>query len=72
MTRQVSLAEATYARLRRNRRADESFSKAIDRLLDAQMKDPMAFAGSLPKAPLPPGEWVARIEADRNATRLRA
>ncbi|MEK6985024.1 MAG: antitoxin VapB family protein [Candidatus Thermoplasmatota archaeon] len=66
MTRQVALAESTYARLRRSRHPGESFSKAIDRLLDGA-KDPMGFVKRLPKADLTPEEHLRMIEEDRNS-----
>lgn len=72
MTRQVSLAEATYARLKRNRRAGESFSKAIERLLDQEAKDPMGFVERVPRARISAKKWLRQIEADRDATRVPA
>ncbi len=61
MTKQVALAEATYARLRRNRRPGESFSMAIERLLD-QAKDPTRFSALLPKPTLSPEDWRDAID----------
>ena len=71
MTRQVALAERTYARLKRSRRPDESFSQAIERLLDSTRKDPWRFvSGSRSK--LDPDDWIKRIEADRDDARVPA
>lgn len=72
MTKQVALADATYERLKRHRRPDESFSEAIERLLDQQAKDPLAFPDRVPKAGLSAKEWLAQVEADRDATRVDA
>lgn len=65
MTKQVSLADRTYQRLKRNRRPNESFSAAIERLLDEASKDPMTFLAAT-RSRTDPEEWLARIEADRD------
>jgi predicted CopG family antitoxin len=72
MTRQVALADATYDRLKRRKRAGESFSQVIERLLAGEPKDPLGFVQRLPPLPMDPDEWVRRIEADRDATRTAA
>lgn len=72
MTKQVALAERTYQRLKENRRPGESFSKAIERLLDKQAKDPLSFTRGLPKPEIDPEEWLQEIEADRDASRVDA
>ena len=68
MTRQVALSEATYARLRRQRKPAESFSQAIERLIDNQVKTPLDFVEGL-APPIPPKKWLEQIEADREAER---
>lgn len=72
VTKQVALAESTYLRLRGNRRPGESFSAAIDRLLDNQPKDPMRFVEEAGKHKhvIPPHEYLAMIEAERDADLL--
>lgn len=72
MTKRVALADATYARLRRWRRPGESFSQVIERLMAAQAKEPEAFAERVPKARVRTKDWLAQVEADREATRVDA
>ena len=67
MTKKVALAETTYARLRRSRHPGESFSKAIERLLDGA-KDPMGFVDRLPKRALSQAAHLRMIEEDRDTT----
>lgn len=67
MTKQVALANVTYDRLRRRRLEGESFSQAIDRLLDGA-KDPLGFAARVPKSSIPAAERLRQIEEDRNNT----
>lgn len=64
MTKQVALADRTYQRLRAARQPDESFSDAIERLLDA-VKDPMGFLAAKPSR-VDPTAWIAAVEADRD------
>jgi len=71
MTKQVALADATYERLRRSRLPEESFSEAIERLLD-QAKDPLSFADRVPQPRVSAKERLRQIEADRDATRVDA
>jgi predicted CopG family antitoxin len=72
VTKQVALAESTYLRLRGNRRPGESFSAAIDRLLDNQPKDPMRFVEEARKHKniMSHEEALAMIEAERDADLL--
>lgn len=67
MTHQVALANPTYARLKAARRPGESFSRAIERLLD-ESKDPLSFIRSPPgKRWLSTKEHLRLIEQDRDA-----
>lgn len=66
MTKQVALADATYARLKRAKRPGESFSQAIERMLD-QVKDPLGFVDRLPPLDIDHDAWLAEVEAWRNA-----
>lgn len=71
MTHQVALADATYARLKREKQGEESFSRVIERLLANQQKDPMGFVRTRRKHP--PGELARRlkeIEDSRNEDRI--
>lgn len=72
MTKQVALADGTYDRLKRSRLPGESFSEAIERLLDQHPKDPLAFAKRVPKSPISSKDHLRQIEADRDATRMDA
>lgn len=65
MTRQVALADRTYERLKRSRHHDESFSEAIERLMDVAAKDPWSFVAA-GRSKLDPDEWIRRVEADRD------
>jgi predicted CopG family antitoxin len=71
VTKQVALADSTYARLKRSRHPGESFSDAIERLLD-RAKDPMTFADRVPRSRVGAKDRLAQIEADRDATRVDA
>lgn len=66
MTKQVALADTTYARLRAARHEGESFSDAIERLL-SNSKDPMRFL-KIGASARDPDEWIAEIEAERDET----
>lgn len=66
MTKQVALADATYAKLRAARHEGESFSDAIERLL-RNNKDPMSFLRT-PRSSADPDAWLAQIKADRDDT----
>jgi len=68
MTRQVALSETAYARLRAQRRDNESFSDAIERLIDGQARTPMDFVKGL-RPPIDPKVWLAQVEEDREAAR---
>lgn len=71
MTKQVSLSDRAYARLRRCRLEGESFSAAVERLIEAQARDPLRFGERVAALhwSTPPDELVAQIEAEREATR---
>ncbi len=69
VTHQVALANPTYARLRAARRAGESFSQAIERLLDGT-KDPMSFVRDPPKSRIPAEERLRLIKEERDADRV--
>jgi predicted CopG family antitoxin len=69
VTKQVAFANTTYKRLRRERRPGESFSQAVDRLLDSRPKDPKAFLKGL-RPPVDPKKWLAEVEASRDADRM--
>lgn len=66
MTKQVALADATYARLKAAKHPGESFSETIERLLRAN-KDPLGFLGS-PRSRRNAKEWIAELEEERNET----
>ena len=70
MTRQVALADKTYARLRSARRDDESFSETIERLLDSA-KDPLSFLDGV-KSKTDPDVWLDSIRADRDDSTVDA
>jgi predicted CopG family antitoxin len=65
MTKQVALADATYARLKARKQAGESFSQVIERLMHAK-KDPMAFVGHRHKPLYPAAARLRMIEEDRD------
>lgn len=67
MTRQVSLSEDAYRRLREEKREAESFSKTILRLLRAAKgKDPFVFTQRKRRHVLSAKEHLALVEADRD------
>ena len=74
VTKQVALANETYKRLRQNRRTNESFSQAIDRLLDGDAKDPMRFVRerTRPVPRISADERIRLIEEDRNRSWVKA
>lgn len=67
MTKQVALADATYAKLRAARHEGESFSDAIERLLRGN-KDPRSFGKNLPPRRMSPEAHLRMIEQDRDST----
>jgi predicted CopG family antitoxin len=71
MAKQVALSDRAYARLRRNRIEGESFSDAVERLMDSQPKDPLRFLAHMRDVPKPGyyHQRIARIEREREATR---
>lgn len=71
MTKQVALANRTYERLKSRRRPGESFSAAIERLLEDSPKNPLTFLDA-PRSRTNPDEWIARIEADRDDATVEA
>jgi predicted CopG family antitoxin len=72
VTKQVALANKTYDRLRRAKAKDESFSAAIERLLEAAPKDPLEAMRRMPKALLEAEAWIRQIEEERESTRQDA
>lgn len=72
MERAVRLSEEAYEHLEAYKHPGESFSQAIQRLLDAQPKDPLGFPDRVPKSPVSGQEHLRRIEADRESTRREA
>lgn len=70
MTKQVALADQTYARLREARLEGESFSDAIERLLD-HAKDPLGFLKARPSR-TDPDAWLEAIRADREDSTVDA
>src|ERR1041384_7233484 len=71
MTKQVALSDHAYARLRRQRLPGESFSAAIERLIEHQAKDPLSFGKRVRglRKTMTSKELLAMIEADREGTR---
>ncbi len=71
MTKQVALSEHAYARLRRQKLPGESFSGAVERLIDHQRKDAAGFIEAMRgvRRIMSPDEHLAMIEADREASR---
>lgn len=68
MTKQVALADATYKRLRALKRGGESFSQTIERLADAQAKDPLSILRDLPNHPVVAATRLRRLEEDRDSS----
>jgi len=66
VTKQVALADATYARLRAAKHPGESFSEAIERLLRSN-NDPRGFATSARPA-RSAKERIAELERERDET----
>ncbi len=65
MTRQVALADRTYSRLRRARRDGESFSAAIERLLEGAAKEPLSFPGTR-RSRIVAAARMKQVRADRD------
>jgi predicted CopG family antitoxin len=59
-TKNITITEEAYERLRALKRDDESFSELVTRLTERE--DPMAFAGSCPNL----GEYVDETGSDIN------
>jgi predicted CopG family antitoxin len=71
VTKQVALADRTYARLRGTRHPGESFSDVIERLLDTFAKDPLSFPKST-RSRTNPEARLERIRADRDDSTVDA
>jgi len=67
-TKTIGLREDVYEKLNAHKRADESFTDTVDRLLEASNADWREGFGSLPKAEAKELETVARASREQLGT----